>query len=105
MRARGGRGGARGRVGLELESGSVGKRKTRPTGGARLAVSPGGEKGAGPERAERQGERAGGEERGGAPAGPKQKKTAREKGEKRKKGKVGRAESRYRERKGFVFFF
>ena len=60
-------------------------RKTRPTGGARLAVSPGGEKGAGPERAERRGERAGGEEKGGAPVGPKQKKTASEKGRKEEK--------------------
>ena len=31
------------------------------------------------------GERAGGEEKGGAPVGPKQKKTARVKGEKKKK--------------------
>ena len=66
-------------------------RKTRPTGGARLAVSPGGEKGAGPERAERRGERAGGEEKGmGRRLGQNKRKRPTKKGEKRKrKGGLG----------------
>ena len=55
MRAQGERGGVRGRVGLELESGSVGGRKTVPTGGARLAVRQGGEGRAGPDWARRRG--------------------------------------------------
>jgi len=50
-----------------------------------LAAIQGGGKGTGPTWAKKRGERAGGEEKGGAPVGPKQKKAAREKGEKRKK--------------------
>ena len=39
MRATDGSGDARGRVGLELESGSVGRKGNAPTGGARLPAA------------------------------------------------------------------
>ena len=42
MRATNRSGDARGRVGLELESGSVGRKEATPIGGARLAVKEGG---------------------------------------------------------------
>jgi hypothetical protein len=66
-------------------------------------VKQGGGKGAGPERAERRGERAGGEEKGGAPVGPKQKKTAREKGEKRKTERWARLKVGIEKEKGLYF--
>ena len=66
-------------------------------------MKQGGGKGAGPERAERRGERAGGEEKGGAPVGPKQKKTAREKGEKRKKERWAGLKVGIEKEKGLYF--
>ena len=101
MRAQGRRGGAHGRVGLELESGSVGGRETVPTRGARLAAKQGGEVGAGPDWT-RGGERAGGEERRGA-GWAETKENGPRKRRKEEKEKVGRAERSEGKKKAFSF--
>ena len=107
MRARGGRGGARGRVGLELESGSVGE-EDGPDERGPLGSDTGRGKGHWADLGQetgRTGQRGG---KGGAPVGPKQKKTAREKEKRRKrkrwaglKGVRGKKKSFSNFRKGF----
>ena len=103
MRARGGRGGARGRVGLELESGSVGEEDGPDERGPLGSDTGRGERALG-----RLGPRNGANglagRKGWGAGWAKTKENGPRKRRKEEKGKVGRAERGLGERKKFSIF-